>query len=83
MNVSSVRPRLQLCQQANPYGEGAYRQPSKGTITDLVIDLIPRATLWCDTWFEACPECHHAPLEKSSATMVELAIAKLKDVLRK
>lgn len=35
------------------------------------------------TWFEACPECHHAPLEKSSATMVELAIAKLKDVLRK
>ncbi len=40
MNVSSVRPRLQLCQQANPYGKGAYRQPSKGTITDLVIDLI-------------------------------------------
>ena len=35
------------------------------------------------TWFEACPECHYAPLEKSSATMVELAIAKLKDVIRK
>ena len=35
------------------------------------------------TWFEACPECHHAPLEKSAATMVELAIAKLKDAIRK
>lgn len=35
------------------------------------------------TWFEACPECHHAPLEQSSATRVELAIAKLKDVIRK
>ena len=29
------------------------------------------------TWFEACPECHHAPLEQSPATMVELAIATL------
>ncbi|BBT81734.1 hypothetical protein WP8S18E11_34000 [Aeromonas veronii] len=35
------------------------------------------------TWFEACSECHYAPLEKSSATMVELTIAKLKDVIRK
>ncbi|WP_429020515.1 hypothetical protein [Aeromonas allosaccharophila] len=35
------------------------------------------------TWFEACPECHHAPLEKSSATMMELAIAKLKDAISK
>ncbi len=35
------------------------------------------------TWFETCPECHHAPLEKSSTTMVELAIAMLKGVIRK
>ncbi len=35
------------------------------------------------TWFETCPECNHAPLEQSSATMVELTIAKLKDVIRK
>ncbi|MFM5549701.1 hypothetical protein ACET8J_04945 [Aeromonas veronii] len=35
------------------------------------------------TWFEACPECHHAPLEQSSATMAELAIATLKGVIRK
>ena len=35
------------------------------------------------TWFEAGPECHHAPLEQSSATMVELAIATLKGVIRK
>ncbi|ARW82941.1 hypothetical protein O23A_p2198 [Aeromonas salmonicida] len=37
----------------------------------------------CHTWFEACPECHHAPLENSSATIVDLTIAKLKDVIRK
>lgn len=35
------------------------------------------------TWFETCPECNHAPQEQSSATMVELTIAKLKDVIRK
>lgn len=35
------------------------------------------------SWFETCPECNHAPPEQAPATLVDLTIAKLKDVIRK
>ena len=35
------------------------------------------------SWFEACPECHHAPLERSPASVLELAMAKIRDVIGK
>lgn len=33
------------------------------------------------TWFEACPECHHAPLTRVPATQVALAVAKLRALI--
>jgi hypothetical protein len=35
------------------------------------------------TWFEVCPECNHGSLERTPATMVERAMAKLRDVVGK
>ncbi|WP_368192347.1 hypothetical protein [Aeromonas sp. s8] len=64
--------------QPPPY---TYRCPTCGWHKTVVpkSDVMVRG----HTWFEACPECHHAPLVQSSATMVELAIATLKGVIRK
>lgn len=35
------------------------------------------------SWFESCPECDHASLERAPATMVELAMAKLRNIAGK
>ena len=35
------------------------------------------------SWFESCHECHHAPLERSPASVLELAMAKIRDVIGK
>ena len=33
------------------------------------------------SWYEACPECHHEPLERAPATLVKLAVAKLRNLM--
>lgn len=35
------------------------------------------------SWFESCPECNHAPLERAQATTVDLVMAKLRDIVGK
>lgn len=35
------------------------------------------------TWFEACPECNHAPLERAPATLLECSMAKLREIIGK
>ncbi|TNI63009.1 hypothetical protein CF121_05960 [Aeromonas media] len=35
------------------------------------------------SWFEVCPKCSHSPLERAPANMVELAMAKIRDAVRK
>ncbi|BBU05660.1 hypothetical protein WP9W18E04_29990 [Aeromonas veronii] len=33
------------------------------------------------SWFDSCPECGHKSLESTPATLVELAMTKLRDII--